>query len=96
MNKVLEVDIDSFNSNIDIIQKYSNKIVMPVIKANGYGTYINKNIDVLDRFDIVAVALVDEAIELIKKNSRNFAKRQYTFFNHQMKVNWFNVGCECC
>ena len=32
-----------------------------------------------------------EAIDLIKKNSRNFAKRQYTFFNHQMKVNWFNV-----
>jgi len=34
---------------------------------------------------------LSEAIDLIKKNSRNFAKRQYTFFNHQMKVNWFNV-----
>lgn len=34
---------------------------------------------------------LDEAINLIKKNSRNFAKRQYTFFNHQMNVNWFNV-----
>ncbi len=34
---------------------------------------------------------LEEAIDLIKKNSRNFAKRQYTFFNHQMKVNWFNV-----
>lgn len=34
---------------------------------------------------------LDEAIDLIKKNSRNFAKRQYTFFNHQMNVNWFNV-----
>ena len=33
----------------------------------------------------------NEAIELVKKNSRNFAKRQYTFFNHQMDVNWFNV-----
>ena len=33
----------------------------------------------------------NEAIDLIKKNSRNFAKRQYTFFNHQMNVNWFNV-----
>ena len=32
-----------------------------------------------------------EAIDLIKKNSRNYAKRQYTFFNHQMDVNWFNV-----
>jgi tRNA dimethylallyltransferase len=34
---------------------------------------------------------LNEALDLIKKNSRNFAKRQYTFFNHQMKVNWFNV-----
>jgi len=34
---------------------------------------------------------LEEAIELIKKNSRNFAKRQYTFFNHQMNVIWFNV-----
>ena len=34
---------------------------------------------------------LDEAIHLIKKNSRNYAKRQYTFFNNQMKVNWFNV-----
>ena len=34
---------------------------------------------------------LDTAIELIKKNSRNYAKRQYTFFNNQMKVNWFNV-----
>lgn len=35
---------------------------------------------------------LDEAINLIKKNSRNYAKRQYTFLNHQMKVNWFNVN----
>lgn len=34
---------------------------------------------------------LNEALELIKKNSRNFAKRQYTFFNHQMNVTWFNV-----
>ena len=34
---------------------------------------------------------LSEAINLIKKNSRNYAKRQYTFFNHQMNVKWFNV-----
>ena len=28
--------------------------------------------------------------ELIKKNSRNYAKRQYTYFNHQLEVNWFD------
>ena len=32
-----------------------------------------------------------DAIELIKQRSRNYAKRQYTFFNHQMDVKWFSV-----
>ena len=34
---------------------------------------------------------LDEAIELIKKNSRHYAKRQYTWFNNKMDVKWFNV-----
>ena len=28
-------------------------------------------------------ATLEETIELIKKNTRNYAKRQYTFFNNQ-------------
>ena len=34
---------------------------------------------------------LDDAINLIKKNTRHFIKRQYTFFNHQMDVNWIQV-----
>ncbi|MBQ3307237.1 MAG: tRNA (adenosine(37)-N6)-dimethylallyltransferase MiaA [Bacilli bacterium] len=34
---------------------------------------------------------LEEVIDLIKKDSRHFAKRQYTFFNHQFQVNWFDV-----
>lgn len=34
---------------------------------------------------------LEEAIELIKKNSRHYAKRQYTFFRNQMDIKWFNV-----
>ncbi len=34
---------------------------------------------------------LDEAKELIKKNTRHFIKRQYTFFKHQMDVNWITV-----
>ena len=34
---------------------------------------------------------LEEAIELIKKHSRNYAKRQYTWNRHQFDVNWFNV-----
>lgn len=35
---------------------------------------------------------LEEAKDLIKKNSRHYAKRQYTFFNHQLDVKWFNTN----
>ena len=31
---------------------------------------------------------------LIKQNSRKYAKRQYTWFNNQMDINWFNVDLD--
>lgn len=34
---------------------------------------------------------LEEAVEQIKKNSRHYAKRQYTFFNHQLPVKWVAV-----
>ena len=34
---------------------------------------------------------LEDAINLIKLRSRKYAKRQYTWFNNQMKINWFNV-----
>lgn len=34
---------------------------------------------------------LEETKEEIKQNSRRYAKRQYTFFNHQFNTNWFNV-----
>ena len=32
---------------------------------------------------------LEECVEDIKIHSRHFAKRQYTFFNHQLDVKWF-------
>ena len=34
---------------------------------------------------------LEESIEKIKQNSRRYAKRQYTWFNHQLDIKWFNV-----
>jgi len=34
---------------------------------------------------------IDNVIARIKQDSRRFAKRQYTFFNHQFDVKWFDV-----
>jgi tRNA dimethylallyltransferase len=33
---------------------------------------------------------IDEIKELIKKNSRNYAKRQMTYFKNQLDVHWFD------
>ena len=35
---------------------------------------------------------LEEALNSIKTNSRRFAKRQYTFFNNQFDMKWFNVN----
>lgn len=35
---------------------------------------------------------LDNAILLMKKNSRHYAKRQYTWFLHQMDVKWFTTN----
>lgn len=37
----------------------------------------------------------DKCLELIKKRSRHYAKRQYTWFNNQMNVVWFDVDFDC-
>lgn len=62
----LEINLDNFKYNVKEIKEYygSSIELMPVIKANAYGTYINKQIDLINEFDIVAVAIVDEGITL--------------------------------
>ena len=36
---------------------------------------------------------LDEAIDLIKQNTRRYSKRQFTWFNNQMKdIKWFDVN----
>jgi len=35
---------------------------------------------------------LEEAIDSIKKNSRHYAKRQYTWFRNQMDVVWFDTN----
>lgn len=62
----LEVDLNNFKYNISQIKKLvgDKVMIMPVIKASGYGTYVNQRLDILNEFDIVAVANVDEGVYL--------------------------------
>ena len=35
--------------------------------------------------------LLEECLDNLKQRSRKYAKRQYTWFNNQIPVNWFDV-----
>ena len=48
--------------------------------------------ELYDHFDNKVT--LEEALDKIKQNSRRYAKRQYTFFNNQLDVKWFNVDFE--
>ncbi len=37
---------------------------------------------------------LEDVKDLIKKNSRHYAKRQYTWYKNQMNINWFSVDYE--
>ena len=65
----------------DLYKKYGDvRILHTAIGYKELIKYINNEIS------------LDDAIELIKKNSRHYAKRQYTYFNHQLETEWFSVN----
>jgi tRNA dimethylallyltransferase len=37
---------------------------------------------------------IDRAIELIKRNTRRYAKRQMTWFNADKRIKWFDISSE--
>lgn len=63
---ILEINLNNFDYNIRQIKGMigDNVKIMPVIKANAYGTYINRRLDILNNFEIVAVATVDEGVSI--------------------------------
>lgn len=71
--RILEVDTKEFKNNILKIQKYvGNDItIMPIIKANSYGTYINQNLELIKNFKIVGVANSNEGEFLRKIGYKN-------------------------
>ena len=85
---------DKINNRVDIMIKdgllnevkafYDKNIrTKPLLNAIGYReiySYFDGNIS------------LEEAIKKIKQNSRHYAKRQYTFFNHQLPIVWFETN----
>lgn len=70
----------------EVFNFYKNKIDSKALKtAIGYK-------ELYQYFD--GFCSKEEAIEKIKQNSRKYAKRQFTFFNHQLPITWFSTNYE--
>lgn len=87
---------DRINKRVDIMVKEglieeALKIYKSNIRTKAVMTPIGYK-ELFSYFD--GVKSMDECIELIKQNSRRYAKRQYTWFNNQMDINWFNVDLD--
>ena len=66
-NTILEVDKKKFLENAKKIEEYVYpRKIIPVIKAEAYGTHINRDLDTINHFDIVAVARTSEGAYLRK------------------------------
>lgn len=84
--KMLDKRVDSmFNEGLldeaERLYKMNLKNYTNIIGYRELNEYFNGNIS------------LDEANELIKRNTRRYAKRQFTWFNNQMKdIKWFNVN----
>ena len=78
------VDIMIENGLLEEARKFYDKGIKtkPLLGGIGYK-------ELYEYFDNKTT--LEEATEKIKQNSRHYAKRQYTFFNNQLKVNWFDV-----
>lgn len=84
--KMLDKRVDSmFNEGLlteaKRLYKMNLKNYTNIIGYRELNEYFNGNIS------------LEEAKELIKRNTRRYAKRQFTWFNNQMKdIKWFNVN----
>ena len=82
INKRVDIMID--NGLLDEVKNFYNKGIRtkPLMSGIGYKelyAYLDKECS------------LEEAIDKIKQNSRHYAKRQYTFFNNQLDVKWFEA-----
>lgn len=88
-----DVLYDRINKRVDVM--LNNGLVLEA--RNLYNTNVRSKAimtpigykELFDYFD--GNLSFDESVNLIKQRSRNYAKRQYTWFNNQMDVNWFDV-----
>lgn len=69
----LIVNLKSIRNNIYELKKYlgTDISIMPIVKSFGYGSHLNNCPEILNEFDYVGVAYLDEAIQLRNNGYKN-------------------------
>ena len=77
----LEINLKNLQYNIEQIQKKigENVKIMPVIKASGYGTYIDQRLDILNQFDIVNTTTNSKKSQEVERYSLEEIKQIYDY-----------------
>ena len=80
-NRVDKMIDDGLLNEIDSLKDYYSKyrILNNAIGYKEFEEYLKNS------------KTLEESINEIKKDSRHYAKRQYTFFKNQFSINWFDV-----
>lgn len=67
----------------------AKKIYQSMIRTKAVMTPIGYK-ELFEYFD--GNCILEDSIHCIQQRSRNYAKRQYTWFNHQLPMKWFDVN----
>lgn len=89
-----EVLYERINKRVDLmldngLEEEARAIYLSGVRSKAVMTPIGYK-ELFDYFD--GNVTKEEAVDLIKLRSRRYAKRQYTWFNNQMKVEWFDTN----
>lgn len=84
----LIVNLKNIKHNIEEIKKYlGNSInIMPVVKSYGYGSHLNECPEILNEFDYVGVAYLDEAIQLRKNGYKKEILILYPLSKNEFEI----------
>lgn len=93
-----DVLYERINQRVDVMKDHGLKDEMEALYQQGLKreNQSMKAIGYKEWFDYFAGLIGEDTVyENIKKHSRHYAKRQYTWFKNQFDVHWYEVDLEC-